>query len=221
MLGTRPNGFAERSAASLIGSVEGISSPGWAGGPGLSRNEGDADDPIAMPDDRGHDLGGNDGPQRDISVKSVRRLAAHYGRAPDQLSEAEVRSYLIKLRDRGVARGTFKVAHYAVQFLYQQTLGCDWPLFSKKKIRLPKHKRLPHALADDQVRHLLGCVKSPVHKACLSVVYACGLRISEARTLEIGAIDRANLTLHIIGKATRNGGSRCRNRCSQNWAGCG
>jgi integrase/recombinase XerD len=60
---------------------------------------------------------------------------------------------------------------------------------------------LPHALADDQVRHLLGCVKSPVHKACLSVVYACGLRISEARTLEIGAIDRANLTLHIIGKS--------------------
>jgi Phage integrase, N-terminal SAM-like domain len=70
---------------------------------------------------------------RDIYVKSVRRLAAHYGRAPDQLSEAEVRSYLIKLRDRGVARGTFKVAHYAVQFLYQNTLGYDWPLFSKKR----------------------------------------------------------------------------------------
>jgi Phage integrase, N-terminal SAM-like domain len=68
-----------------------------------------------------------------IYVKSVRRLAAHYRRSPDELSEEEVRSYLIRLRDRGVARGTFKVAHYAIQFLYQQTLGRDWPLFSKKR----------------------------------------------------------------------------------------
>jgi integrase/recombinase XerD len=62
---------------------------------------------------------------------------------------------------------------------------------------------LPHALADDQIRHLLGCIESPVHKACLSVVYACGLRISEAMALEIGAIDRANLTLRIIGKGDK------------------
>ena len=68
-----------------------------------------------------------------IYVKSVRRLAAYYRRSPDELSEEEVRSYLVKLRDRGVARGTFKVAHYAIQFLYQHTLDCDWPLFSKKR----------------------------------------------------------------------------------------
>jgi hypothetical protein len=70
---------------------------------------------------------------RDAYIKSVRRLAAHYRRSPDELSEAEVRSYLVKLRDRGAARGTFKVAHYAIQFLYQNTLGLDRPLFSKKR----------------------------------------------------------------------------------------
>ena len=35
-----------------------------------------------------------------IYVKSVRRLAAHYRRSPDELSEEEVRTYLAKLRDR-------------------------------------------------------------------------------------------------------------------------
>jgi site-specific recombinase XerD len=34
-------------------------------------------------------------------------------------------------------------------------------------------------------------------------MYACGLRVSEAATLEIGAIDRANLQLRIIGKGDR------------------
>ena len=38
---------------------------------------------------------------------------------------------------------------------------------------------------------------------CLSVMYACGLRISEATRLETGAIDRANLVLRIVGKGNK------------------
>jgi site-specific recombinase XerD len=58
-------------------------------------------------------------------------------------------------------------------------------------------------LADDQVRHLLGCVRSPIHRTCLAVMDACGLRISEAATLEISAIDRANQVVRIIGKGNK------------------
>ena len=65
-----------------------------------------------------------------IYIKSVRRLAAHYRRSPDELSEEEVRSYLIRLRERGAARGTFKADHYGIRFLYHHTLGRDWPLFA-------------------------------------------------------------------------------------------
>jgi integrase/recombinase XerD len=68
---------------------------------------------------------------------------------------------------------------------------------------LPRQKRLPEALSDDQVRHLLGCVRSPIHRTCLAIMYACGLRISEAATLEISAIDRANKVLRIIGKGNK------------------
>jgi site-specific recombinase XerD len=68
---------------------------------------------------------------------------------------------------------------------------------------LPRQKRLPDALAEDQVRHLLSGIRNPVHKTCLAVMYACGLRISEATTLEIRAIDRANHVLRIIGKGDK------------------
>ena len=34
-------------------------------------------------------------------------------------------------------------------------------------------------------------------------MYACGLRISEATTLEVGAVDRANQVLRIIGKGNK------------------
>src|SRR5262245_31150763 len=67
-----------------------------------------------------------------IYIAAVRSLAAHYRRSPDQLSEEDVRAYLLGLRERGVARGTFKASHYGIQFLYNTTLNRDWALFSKK-----------------------------------------------------------------------------------------
>jgi len=64
---------------------------------------------------------------------AVRRLAAEFHRSPDLLTEEDVRGYLLGLRSRGVARGTFKTSHYGLRFLFRETLGCDWPLFGKKR----------------------------------------------------------------------------------------
>lgn len=68
-----------------------------------------------------------------LYLAAVRNLAAHYCRSPDELSEEEVRAYLLSLRERGVALGTFKTNHGGIQFLYRWTLDRDWPLFGKKK----------------------------------------------------------------------------------------
>jgi len=77
--------------------------------------------------------------------------------------------------------------------------GCS----GKKRIAAPRQKRLPESLPEDQVRHLLGCIHNPIHRTCLAIMYACGLRISEATRLEISAIDRANLVLRIVGKGNK------------------
>jgi integrase/recombinase XerD len=58
-------------------------------------------------------------------------------------------------------------------------------------------------LSDAQVRALLGCIRNPIHKACFALMYACGLRISEAATLEVKAIDSDSLLLRIIGKGDK------------------
>jgi predicted DNA-binding transcriptional regulator YafY len=72
-----------------------------------------------------------------IYVQSVRRLAAHYRRSPDQLTEEEVRAYLLGLRQGGAARGTFKTSQYGLRFLYRHTLDRAWGLFGEKKDRFP------------------------------------------------------------------------------------
>ena len=72
-----------------------------------------------------------------------------------------------------------------------------------KRIAAPRQKRLPETLSDEQVRQLLSGIYSPVHRTCLAVMYACGLRIGEATKLEISATDRANLVLRIVGKGNK------------------
>jgi hypothetical protein len=77
-------------------------------------------------------------------IQAVRGLAKHYHRSPDELSEAQVRSYLLHLRDeRGVAHGSFQPAHAALQFLYVRTLERDWALFSKKESARPSASACP------------------------------------------------------------------------------
>jgi hypothetical protein len=72
-----------------------------------------------------------------VYIGSIRRLAAHYRRSPDQLTEEDVRHYLLGLRERGLALGTFKSNHGAIQFLYRRTLDREWALFEKKEFARP------------------------------------------------------------------------------------
>ena len=81
---------------------------------------------------------------RDVYIQAVRRLAAHYMRSPDLLSEEEVRTYLLYLRDeRGIARGTFKTNHGGIRFLFHRTLDRDWPLLLKKESARPRSSVCP------------------------------------------------------------------------------
>jgi site-specific recombinase XerD len=76
-------------------------------------------------------------------------------------------------------------------------------LYSQKKIRLPKQKRLPHAIADAEVRKLLALTTNPLHRTCFALMYACGLRTGEAVSLEVPAINGRSHLLTIIGKGNK------------------
>jgi hypothetical protein len=74
-----------------------------------------------------------EGTQREY-LRAVRQLAAYYMTAPDRLSERCVEKYILYVRDElGVARGTFVPMFFGLKFFYVNTLGYDWPLFTKKK----------------------------------------------------------------------------------------
>jgi len=67
-------------------------------------------------------------------VQAVRQLAAYHMLSPDQLSERQVQDYILYLRDElAIAKGTFEPMFFGLKFFYVNTLGYQWPLFTKKK----------------------------------------------------------------------------------------
>ena len=62
---------------------------------------------------------------------------------------------------------------------------------------------MPDVRSDQDCRRLIATLKKPVYRGCFALTYAYGLRISEAVTLPITAIDSKQMVLHVIGKRNK------------------
>jgi hypothetical protein len=85
---------------------------------------------------------------QEVYLQAVRGLAKRYDRSPDQLTEEEVRRYLLGVREQGAARGRLKTLWDQVFLLKHARRGLA---AIQKKIRLPKQKRLPQTLSHAEV----------------------------------------------------------------------
>jgi Phage integrase, N-terminal SAM-like domain len=130
------NGFAEDAGSEVEWIGECILSEGGQGCPSELQRKETTMSPLRARMIEDMTLAGlAEGTQR-VYVQAVRGVTAHYRRSPDLLSEEEVRGYLLGLRQRGVARGTFQTSRYGLRFFYHHTLDRAWALFGGKKDRL-------------------------------------------------------------------------------------
>jgi integrase/recombinase XerD len=129
-------------------------------------------------------------------VRAVRQLAAYYDKSPDQITEEELRQYFLYLRnEQGLGSSSLGVAMCGIKFFFEHTLRQTWP--SLDLLRPPKEHKLPVVLSVEEVRRILGCVRKLHFRVCLNTIYACGLRISEGVSLQVGDIDSARMMLHV------------------------
>ena len=60
---------------------------------------------------------------QDCYISAVRRLAVHYQKPPDELSDEELRDYFLYLmNEKQLSSSSYRVAHYAIRFLIVDTL---------------------------------------------------------------------------------------------------
>lgn len=129
-------------------------------------------------------------------LRAIRQLAAHFRKPPDQLTESDVREYLLYLKnERHASSSTLKIAASAMIFFYSHTAPRDWQTL--QRVRFPRPKALPDVLSIDEVRRLIDAVRTPHNKAYFWTVYSLGLRLQEGLNLQVGDIDSTRMAVHV------------------------
>jgi site-specific recombinase XerD len=132
-------------------------------------------------------------------VRAVRLFSEYVGHSPDKVTEEELRQYFLYLtKEKKSSRSTATIALCGIRFFFQHTLLRDWP--SLRLMRPAPEYKLPVVLSREEVRRVLAEVRIPLYRACLTTIYSCGLRLSEAAQLQVADVDSARMILHIHGK---------------------
>ncbi len=131
-------------------------------------------------------------------VHAVQQFAQHFGKSPTLITEEELRQYFIYLSTvKRVSPSTVTIALCAIKFFYERTLHQPWPVFDL--LRPPQQHKLPAVLSVDEVQRILNSLRFPHYHACLSTIYAAGLRLSEGVYLRVPQIDSARMVIHVQG----------------------
>jgi site-specific recombinase XerD len=129
-------------------------------------------------------------------VRAVRQLAQHYHKSPDLVTEEELRQYFLYIKNvKKYARATTTIALCGIKFFVEWALGRKWTLF--ELVRPPREKKLPTILSVEEARKILGCIRLPGYRVCLSTIYSCGLRLQEGTHLQVADIDSGRMVVHV------------------------
>jgi site-specific recombinase XerD len=122
-------------------------------------------------------------------------LVKYYRQSPDQLSQEQIRAYVLHLKERGLSPSSRNVAISGMKFFYHQILGWD-----EKQLFIPPRKRswqLPEVLSQKEVERLLLAPEKLRDRFLLMTAYATGLRVSELVRLKVSAIDSERMTVRV------------------------
>ncbi len=127
----------------------------------------------------------------------VARFAQHHRRAPEQMGEEQVRSYLMYLlEERKLSRSTLVQALCALKFFYNHVLHRPCEV---EDLRFPRQqkKKLPRVLSESEVRRLLESAGNLKDQVILMTLYGSGLRLSELIHLQVSDIDSGKMQIRV------------------------
>jgi len=112
---------------------------------------------------------------------------------PEQITQDDLKLFMAeKLADKASISGIMFLS--AIRYAYSNILKNDITNGIK---RPKKEKKIPEVLTKDEVKLLLTGMTNKKSKLMLSLIYACGFRVSELINLKINDLDFQNKTGHV------------------------
>ncbi len=127
-------------------------------------------------------------------MRCIAHVALKYNCLPTQLDLEQIEDYLLHLKKKGASEADFKLTVYGLRFLFR----CDG--LDDRAIKLPsikRDKKLPVVLSPNEMKVLLKAPTLLKHRVLIGVLYGCGLRCHELRSLLIKDVDFDRNMIHI------------------------
>lgn len=145
--------------------------------------------------------------------KVLHALFSHVGldgSSPKEITSAQLRDYVASLQQRGLAAKTVS-NHVLIIKRFFGFLSEEGYIAEDPSRRLPRPKvgkRLPRALTITQVQDLFAAFEAETRlqrrdKMFFQLLYACGLRLSEASNIRVEDIDLGEGTIRVVGKGDK------------------
>jgi integrase/recombinase XerD len=129
-------------------------------------------------------------------ARHIAGIALHYGKIPTLLDPEQVHEYLFMLQKRSKtpSQTYFKHTVYGLRFLLKSE-GLEY-----KYLHLPAikgEKKLPVVLSKAEVWAMLKSCTLLKHKVLIGLLYGCGLRCMEVRSVRLADLDFDRLQLKV------------------------
>jgi integrase/recombinase XerD len=128
-------------------------------------------------------------------------LLSFLNKSPDEVTVDDVKSYMAEnLTDK--SSSTIIVFLSAIRYAFSTILEKDITI----NIKRPKReKRIPDVLTRDELKKLLSVIPTKKSKLMLSLIYACGFRVSELINLKVNDLDFDEMTGYVrMGKGKKD-----------------
>ena len=123
---------------------------------------------------------------------AIQRFIKHFGQSPENITLEQIKTYL---------QGCNSVAHQkhitsALRIFYTHAVKQPHKAI---KIEYPrKEQKLPNVIDQATILNTLQNIENLKHKAIITLLYSCGLRLSEVLNLQLTHIDSQRLLLKIV-----------------------
>ena len=129
-------------------------------------------------------------------LRAVRQMADYCQRRPNKITEAQLRKYFLYLKnEKKFAYGSMRVAFSGIKFFYTRTCKRSWETLATMKLQ--QAKTLPEVLTINQVHRIIDACRVERIAVYFWTVYSMGMRLDEARNLQVGDIDAERRMVHI------------------------
>jgi integron integrase len=121
----------------------------------------------------------------------------HDKKHPIEMAKREIEEYLTFLATKkNVSPSTQNQAFNAILFLYKEVLGLDTTEWDIQALRAQERKHIPVVLTKDEVQNVLQNL-SGMYKLVVTLMYGCGLRMSEVLNIRLKDVDFGFAKLYI------------------------